>query len=579
LHRLLSEDEKHPATAIILTTISGLASTLGGLLVVCMGAPSEGVMGHMLSFAAGIMLYISYADLLPHAIGDMASPTDLAVGGAGGHQHGHSHSHGHSHGHEDLGGFRDANLWLFVGMAVFLAVTALLPEFSLGPEDEEADGKASAGHGHSHGAARRVPQLLTAESAERSEAEPGDAGADAATGEQGEGAADEYAGRTAVQLKEECSRLGLSSQGKKSELLARLRLHNAEQPAPVSRGGRPRRASHGGRADHSSRPEEAPGSSSSAVVSTPAPSAAAAAPKPVPVKPKRTARQRSLLMTGLVATVGISLHNLPEGLIVYNQTITGICREGWYNDAGAAGPATVADYMPWNWGGRVDLSKCLTRGVAVTFALASHNIPEGAAVAAPIYVSTGSAWQAMKFCFLSAICEPIAAILFGWFFSSYLTHYVVAALNAAVSGIMICLCLVELIPTAAAHVGAKVRPSLRLRASEAGYHRRAWLPLLVCIFDRGIIPLPQLCSLYSPPPIPHPIPPPALPCSPLPSPTWRASWSCSDPCLPCGTRGCTERLLTAAVAARCCNVNWNGGSPLAFGQRRFKAAFTAAHAS
>jgi zinc transporter ZupT len=415
----------------------------------------------MLSFAAGIMLYISYADLLPHAIGDMASPSDLAVGGGGGHQHGHSHGHSHGHEHEDLGGFRDANLWLFVGMAVFLAVTALLPEFSLGPEDEEADGKATAGLGHSHGAVGRAPQL-TSEGGERAGAEAGDAGADMSAGEQGEGAADEYAGRTAVQLKEECGRLGLSSQGKKSELLARLRLHNAEQPAPVSRGGRPRRASHGGRsaANHSSRPEEAAGSSSSAVVSPPASSAAAAAPKPAPIKPKRTARQRSLLMTGLVATVGISLHNLPEGLIVYNQTITGICREGWYNDAGAAGPATVADYMPWNWGGRVDLSKCLTRGVAVTFALASHNIPEGAAVAAPIYVSTGSAWQAMKFCFLSAICEPVAAILFGWFFSSYLTHYVVAALNAAVSGIMICLCLVELIPTAAAHVGAKVRLSV-----------------------------------------------------------------------------------------------------------------------
>lgn len=93
-------------------------------------------------------------------------------------------------------------------------------------------------------------------------------------------------------------------------------------------------------------------------------------------------------------------------------------------------------------------------------------IPEGMAVAAPIYVSTGSRWAAMKYCLLSSICEPLAAVLFGWFASGYLTHYVVAALNAAVSGIMICLCLVELIPTAAAHVGPKVRPSCRCRDAQ-----------------------------------------------------------------------------------------------------------------
>lgn len=188
-------------------------------------------------------------------------------------------------------------------------------------------------------------------------------------------------------------------------------------------------------------------------------------------------------MTGLVAALGISLHNLPEGLIVYNQTITGICTPA--PPPATSGDAVVAaapladdgaggSGLLWSaWGAAsngleaiglpplptdltFDVDRCLSRGVAVTFAIFLHNIPEGMAVASPIYVSTGSKWQALKYTLLSSLCEPAAAILFGLAFSSLLTPYVVAALNAAVAGIMICLCLVELLPVAASHVGARV---------------------------------------------------------------------------------------------------------------------------
>ena len=37
-------------------------------MVVLFGIPSDNVLGHLLSFACGIMLYISYADMLPHSI-------------------------------------------------------------------------------------------------------------------------------------------------------------------------------------------------------------------------------------------------------------------------------------------------------------------------------------------------------------------------------------------------------------------------------------------------------------------------------------------------------------------------------
>ena len=79
------------------------------------------------------------------------------------------------------------------------------------------------------------------------------------------------------------------------------------------------------------------------------------------------------------------------------------------------------------------------------------------AVASPIYASTGSRWQAMKWTLLSSLCEPLAAVLFGVLFSSYLTPYLLSALTAGVAGVMVMLCLVELVPTAASSVGARVR--------------------------------------------------------------------------------------------------------------------------
>jgi hypothetical protein len=54
-------------TAVTLSILSGMAATLGGVIVVMIGMPSKPVLGHLLSFSAGVMLFISYADLLVHS--------------------------------------------------------------------------------------------------------------------------------------------------------------------------------------------------------------------------------------------------------------------------------------------------------------------------------------------------------------------------------------------------------------------------------------------------------------------------------------------------------------------------------
>ena len=128
--------------------------------------------------------------------------------------------------------------------------------------------------------------------------------------------------------------------------------------------------------------------------------------------------------------------------MVYNATLTGICEEQ---------APSVLDLMST----LSYASKCMGRGLAVSMAIALHNIPEGMAVAMPIYASTRSRWQALKWCLVSSICEPLAAVLFGVFFNSYLTRHIIQVLNAVGAGIMVMLCLVELIPSALEHLSPK----------------------------------------------------------------------------------------------------------------------------
>lgn len=75
---------------------------LGGVAVVFIGKPTNFLLGHMLSFAAGVMMYISYGDLLRHA-------------------------------EEDLGkdGFYLSNVWFFIGMGFFWLVIHCIPSPSV----------------------------------------------------------------------------------------------------------------------------------------------------------------------------------------------------------------------------------------------------------------------------------------------------------------------------------------------------------------------------------------------------------------------------------------------------------------
>ena len=382
----LNSKATFPVTAVLMTLASGSTAVVGGLLVVYFGVMSDRVLGHMLSFAAGVMLYISYGDILMHSIEDL----DAAMSTAGAsHDHHHHHhedeedGHGHTHGP----GLFYANAFLFFGMAIYIFISLALKTLS---------GEGEGGHGHSH-----MNLGSTAVTASK------------------ESDNDDIIINSSSKRDKKIF-LSATNSGLKQRRTSTATI--SEKSATTTTTAVEKRIV----ADVAGGEE---GSFSSSESSKAALSA-------------KLMRQ-GLMWTGLNAALGIAAHNLPEGLVVYNHTIGGICERN-----------SASKDLAW-WEFPPDPTVCLTRGVAMTFAIALHNIPEGMAVAAPIFAATESKWEAMKWCILSSLGEPIAAVLFGLFFSTGLTKFAMAAVNATTAGIMIALCLAELMPTAASLAGAQ----------------------------------------------------------------------------------------------------------------------------
>jgi len=124
-----------------------------------------------------------------------------------------------------------------------------------------------------------------------------------------------------------------------------------------------------------------------------------------------------LCRTGIMTTIGMAIHNLPEGMTV--------------------ALVTLAD----------------TRlGIPIAIAIAIHNIPEGVACSVPLYCATGDRRRSCLLSFLAGLTEPLGAILAVLVLYPFLTPYVLAASTAFAAGIMVFICFDELIP-AANHYG------------------------------------------------------------------------------------------------------------------------------
>ncbi|KAG3107501.1 hypothetical protein PI124_g13114 [Phytophthora idaei] len=122
--------------------------------------------------------------------------------------------------------------------------------------------------------------------------------------------------------------------------------------------------------------------------------------------------KKALQRMGVLSALAIGIHNLPEGIATY---------------VGAIQNSSV--------------------GISLAVGIGLHNIPEGIAVAAPIYFATGSRWRGIMWCAISAAAEPIGGVIAWVAIGDGMDPVSEGILFGIVCGIMVCICVKELIPT------------------------------------------------------------------------------------------------------------------------------------
>ena len=118
-----------------------------------------------------------------------------------------------------------------------------------------------------------------------------------------------------------------------------------------------------------------------------------------------------LISSGLLLAIGISLHNLPEGI-----------SEG-------------AGYM-----------HDPQFGMFIAMAIMLHNIPEGMATALPLSKGGANRWYALGIASLSGLAEPLGAVVASLFLGSF--QNLIPGALAFAGGVMVYITLDELIPSA-----------------------------------------------------------------------------------------------------------------------------------
>lgn len=121
--------------------------------------------------------------------------------------------------------------------------------------------------------------------------------------------------------------------------------------------------------------------------------------------------ESKLYKIGFISMLAIIIHNIPEGIITYMTT-------------------TIDIHL----------------GINLSMAIALHNIPEGISIAVPIYYATKNKKKAFLYTFISAISEPLGALLAHLFLSNFITSSFIGLLYSIIAGIMLFISLFELFP-------------------------------------------------------------------------------------------------------------------------------------
>jgi len=118
-----------------------------------------------------------------------------------------------------------------------------------------------------------------------------------------------------------------------------------------------------------------------------------------------------MLSTAFMITIGLVIHNFPEGIAVFLSS---------YSD--------------------------MRLGVILALTIAVHNIPEGIAIATPIYRATHSKAKAVKYAFIGGMAEPLGAIVAYLLLKPYFNQLILSYIFAVVAGVMTYISFDELLP-------------------------------------------------------------------------------------------------------------------------------------
>ncbi len=132
-----------------------------------------------------------------------------------------------------------------------------------------------------------------------------------------------------------------------------------------------------------------------------------------PLQPASSEESRSLMRMGLFSALAIAIHNFPEGLATFVAALSN--------------PRL---------------------GIGIALAIAIHNIPEGLAISAPLHYATGKRAQAFWISFASGLAEPLGALLGYALLRPLMGPLVLGLIFASVGGVMVYICLDELLPAA-----------------------------------------------------------------------------------------------------------------------------------
>ena len=119
-----------------------------------------------------------------------------------------------------------------------------------------------------------------------------------------------------------------------------------------------------------------------------------------------------LYRIGILSMIVIVIHNIPEGIATFLTTNSNF-------------------YL----------------GLKLAIAIALHNIPEGISIAIPSYFSTKSKIRTFTYVFVSGFSEFIGALFASIIFRSNNIFFYLGFIYAIIAGIMLYLCINELIPT------------------------------------------------------------------------------------------------------------------------------------